>query len=1139
MTSLHRFASVGALLLATTLNIHAQSEAATLRGQIHDGSQALIPGAAVTLLNIDQNRTWKATANDRGEYDIQQIPPGPYTLTVETKGFKKHVQPGLILTVNQVAQLDVTMVPGSLSETVEVHGDAALLETASSTIGETVNHLTTTALPLNGRNVMQLVALTPGMNTPPSDHGAAPIASGQIAAVGFSANGSRDLTTLVLIDGSPQEVMGYNQPGYVPPPDAVEEFKVIANTMSAEYGRSGGAVISMVHRSGTKDFHGSLYEFLRNDKFDANNFFNNRNGVARAPFRFNQYGGTFGGPATLSRETTFFFFSYQGVQQRNPSPASQTVPTDAMKAGNFAGAGANVYDPATIDASGNRQPFANNIIPSARFNPVAMKMLSYYPSANRPGVSNNFYSSPGASSSANDYSARIDRRLSDRHNLFGRFSYDNSATNSADYFGNVASTDLGISGGRSRGVTVDDTYLIHGWVLHANYGYIYFANPRDSASQGFDLASLGLPKSMAAQSQFAIFPLVSPQGFAALGPNATYIIGNKFENHTFGADASKLIGDHTIKFGGVYRLNRVSSFRPNSPAGNFGFNTNWTKQNYVGSTGGNSIASMMLGLMNAGSIQYQPALAIEVPYMGLFLQDDWRLNKRLTLNIGVRWDEDRPMTERFNRLTFFDFNAKLPVTATGVPPLTGGLRFVARDGNARGVKNPDNNNFAPRIGLAYKITDRLVMRSGFGIFYSPTTGTGPGGPSVGTLTFDASTAATTSIDSGRTPYTTLSNPFPDGFVQPTNGSQGLLSLLGQSINAQFRNDRTPYAVQWNYNLQYQFGGNSLLDVAYVGNSGVKLLAQTQLNQIPDADLSKGTALTQTVNNPFFGIIPTTSSLGAKTISAGQLLRPYPQFTGVQQTWGSFSHSNYHSLQAKFRKRYGNGLQFLAAYTWSKLIDDYSSAGCGCLGFLAVPAFTNNNNRRLDRSLSVLDIPHRLVGNYQYELPFGKGKPYLSHGGVLAAIAGQWSINGVTTIQSGFPISITSQTDTTGANGGVQRPNSTGISTRSPGSVESRIDGYFNTAAFAKPPLYQFGTIGRMLPDNRGPYHFNWDISMLKQVPIGERMRLEIRGELFNAFNKVNFQSPNGNSTVYGLPQFGTITGTYDPRIIQVAMKFSF
>jgi hypothetical protein len=1134
-----RIAAALAILLAVPCGVRAQSEAATLRGVVHDTSQAIVPAAVVTLTNLDQNRSWNAITNDRGEYDVEQIPPGRYSLTVESKGFKRFVQPLMTLAVNQVAEVDITLEPGSVSETVEVKAEAPLLEAASSAMGEVVNHLTTTALPLNGRNIMQLVALTPGINSPPSDHTAQPFAAGNIASIGFSSNGGRDLTSLVLLDGSPQEVMGYDQPGYVPPPDAVEEFKVITNTMSAEYGRTGGTVISMVHRAGTKDFHGDLYEFLRNDALDANDFFDNRTGKPRAPFRYNQFGATAGGPLTPSRQSTFFFFSYQGVRQKNPSASFYTVPTTAMKSGDFSGAGAIIYDPSTINAAGTRQPFAGNVIPQSRFDPVAVKLLTYYPAPNNPGISNNYFSQAGSSSTADDYSVRIDRHISDRQNLFGRFSLDNQATTTPNYYNSVGSPDAGVSGGRSRGATLDDSYLLHGWVLHGNFGYTYFANPRDSLSEGFNLTSLGFPATLAAQSQFPIFPLIQPQGFGVLGPNATYIIGNKFEDYTWTGDASKLIGSHTIKLGGVYRQNRVSNFRPNSPAGNFSFDTGWTKQTYNGNSGGNAIASMLLGLMSAGSIQYQPALALEVPYYGSYVQDDWRVSSRLTLNLGLRWDSDRPMTERFNRLSYFDFNAPLPIQAPGLPQLHGGLQFAGRNGNPRTVKDPVNKDFAPRFGLAYKVTSRFVMRTGFGIFYSPTTGTGPSGSSVGALTYDSSTSVTTSIDGGRTPYTSLSNPFPDGFVQPTSGSQGLLSLLGQSINAQNRGDRAPYAVQWNYDLQYQFGNNALLDVAYVGNAGVRLLAQAQLDQIPDGDLSQGAGLTQTVKNPFFGIIPSTSSIGQATTTAGQLLRPYPQFAGVQQTWGSFAHSSYHALEVKLRKRYASGFQFLVAYTWSKLIDDYSSASCGCLGFLAIPTFTDNNARRLDRSLSVLDVAHRLVVNYQYELPFGKGKRYLNQGHVVPALAGGWSLNGITTLQSGFPISITSQTNTTGSMGGAQRPNSTGNSTRSPGSVIDRVDSYFNANAFAKPPLYTFGTIGRMLPDNRGPYLFNWDLSLLKQVPVHESIRMELRGELFNALNQVNFQAPSGNGTVYGLPQFGTITATYDPRIIQVAAKLYF
>ena len=1086
------------------------------------------------MTNIDQNRTWTATTNDSGSYDIEQIPPGRYSFTVQAPGFKRYERVDFTLQVNQIADIDVSLQLGSVTETVEVSGEAPLLESASSALGEVVNHLTTVALPLNGRDVMQLVALTPGINSTPNYRNGSVFPSGDIGGVGFSANGGRNVASGILLDGSPQEVMGYNQPAYVPPPDAVEEFKVMTNSLSAEYGRTGAAIVSMVHKSGTKDFHGNLYEFLRNDVLDANDFFSNRSGKDRPPFRFNEFGGTAGGPLTTSRQSTFFFFSYQGLRQVNPGAAFYTVPTAAMKAGDFSNAGFTIYDPATINAQGTRQPFPGNIIPAARFDPAAVKLLSYYPAPNRPGNSNNFFSQAGSSSTSNDYSVRIDRRISDRQNIFGRFSYNNVDTTLPSNYGTIGSPDSGINGNRSRSVTLDDTYLRWGWVLHGNFGYAYNANPRDSASEGFDVTTLGLPPSLSAQSQFRVFPFIQPTGFGALGPNATFIIGNRFETYNWTADAARLIGDHSIKMGGVFRANRASNFRPNSPSGQFNFDQSWTTLGQNSSSGGSAIASMLLGLMSNGNVQYVPSLAIEVPYVAAFVQDDWRVSSRLTLNLGVRWDSDRPMTERFNRLSWFNFNTVLPIQPAGLPPLHGGLEFAAKDGASRGNKNPDNNNFAPRVGLAYKVTDRLVMRTGFGIFYSPTTGIGPSATSVGALTFDAITNVTTTIDSGRTPFATLSNPFPNGYNQPSSGAQGHLSLLGQNVSAQFRNDRTPYTAQWNYDLQYQFAKDSLLDVAYAGNAGIKLLAQSELDQLPDADLALGSALTQKVTNPFFGIVPSTSSIGQLTTTLGQLLRPYPQFTAVTQTWGSLAHSSYHSLQVKYHKRYASGLQFLVAYTWSKLIDDYSSVA----GFLGQqnPGFTDNNRRDLDRSLSALDVAHHLVANYQYQLPFGRGRRFMNHG-ILGSVAGGWDLNGITTIQSGLPISIASSVNTTNSFGGVQRPNSTGISTRSPGSVTQRIDGYFNLAAFSVPPPYTFGNIGRLLPDNRGPYYFNWDISVLKQVHITEAMRFELRGEFFNALNNVNFNNPTG--VTYGVAGFGSITTTAPPRIIQVAAKFFF
>ncbi|MGH9840446.1 MAG: TonB-dependent receptor domain-containing protein, partial [Blastocatellia bacterium] len=984
------------------------------------------------------------------------------------------------------------------------------------------------------------------INTTPSYRNAAN-SNGSIASNAFSANGGRNVSSEILVDGSSQIVMGYNQPAYVPNPDAVQEFKVQTNNLSAEYGRTGGAVVNVVSRAGTKEFHGALFEFLRNDAFDAADFFANLNKRPKSALRYNQFGGTLGGPLftprfgeggpaiNKDRDKTFFFFSYEGLRQTVGGNAFYTVPTAKMKRGDFSEISAQIFDPLTTNAQGRRTAFANNLIPQNRINPVAAKILGFYPEPNLPDITNNYFSQAASRTSDNNFSIRVDRIISPRQNFFGRFSINNSSNVLANHYNNLASPNAGVSGGRNRSLSLDDNYTIGGWVLHGNYGYAYHANPRSSTTDDFDLTSLGFPGAIQNYAQFRIFPRIEPASYGALGGDGTFIIGNKFETHTLTGDVSKAFGNHLIKTGGVYRINRVSNFRPNSPSGLYTFNEAFTREVFNGNVGGHPIASMLLGAMAGGRIQNEPALALQVLYGAVFVQDDWRVTNRLTLNLGLRWDSDRPLTERFNRTSSFDFNATVPITVPGIGPLKGGLVYPGRDGRPRGNKEPDNNNFAPRIGLAFKISNKLALRSGFGVFFNPTTGFGPSSGSTGALGFNANTPVVTSNDGGRTPTTTLSNPFPNGFNFPNDRPADLLTQIGQGINAQVRGDRTPYSMQWNLNLQYELPGQMLLDAAYAGNAGVKLLAQAELNQLPDEFLARGDALNQVIPNPFRGILPANTPLGAATITAGQLLRPYPHLTGLQQTWGALAHSSYHALQFKFRRRFSGGLQFLTAYTWSKSLDDYSSVA----GFLNLqnPGYTNNNKRFLDKSLSAQDIPHRLVINYQWELPFGKGKRLLNRDGVVNALLGGWSLNGITTAQSGVPISISSVANTTNSFGGGQRPDATGVSSKTEGSAKDRSRLWINPAAFANPPRYQFGAVGRFLPDNRGPRYFASDLSALKDFRLAETKRLQFRAEFFNAFNQVNFRNPSG--TVFGRPEFGQITDAENARIIQFGLKLYY
>ncbi len=1046
-----RVSGLVVLLTAAMATAFGQTQSATVRGTVMDASGAVIPGASLTLTHIDQNRTWQSESNASGAYIFQQIPPGNYSLEVETQGFKRYERPSFVLQVAQVAGIDVPLEIGEITETVEISAEAPLLSTETSDLGEVVNSLTAESLPLNGRNVLQLIGLTPGINTTRNFRNSSN-GNGSISAVAFSANGGRNVANAIMLDGSSQEVMGFNQPSYIPSPDTLQEFKVQTNAFSAQYGRTAGAVVNMVTRSGGSDFHGVLYEFLRNDKLQANNWFANANGNDRPAFRFNQFGGTLGGPLTPSRQRLFFFQSVEFRRQVNPASVTQSVPTALMKRGDFSEDTRTIYDPLTLQENGTRNPFPNNTVLPSRHNPTALKLLSYYPDPTASGIRNNFFSQLGSLPSTWDTSTKVDYQVNDHNNLFVRVSLNKTINTLPSRWNNIASPGSGWNGGINRSYTLDDTHIWNSWVMHGNYGYSYHANPRRYIEEEVSQASLGLPAELDGQAQFPVFPRVQVADFQQMGNNAFWYIGNKFESHTWVGDMSRLFGDHTIKFGGVFRLNRVSNHRPADPAGFYQFNRNWTRERFNRGSQGNSVASMLLGHMNGGRIRFEPALSQQTPYWGFYIQDDWRFSDRLTLNMGLRWDQDRPITEKYNRAGWFDFSATQPNLVFDIPGLQrqvlGGLRFAGVDGNPRHIKNYDNNNIAPRLGVAYKLTEKLVIRTGAGIFFNPTTGFGPGTATAGAVSFNSLSPIIGSQDGGRTPFTDVGDPFPLGFIAPSNGTEGLATFLGQSPAAIVRTDRTPYSVQWNFNIQYELPQDWLIDLAYAGNSGVKLLGTgVQFNQLQNEYQSLGDRLSEQIDNPFFGVIPSNLGLGRRTVSLGQLLRPYPHFSGVNTPRGYEFHSSYHALQVKMRKRYTSGLQLLGAYTWSKMIDDVSSVA----GFLGAqnPGYTNHYDKRLDRTLSGLDVAHRLVLNYQYELPFGKGKPLLDQGGLVNQVLGGWNINGVTTMQSGLPMGITSQVNNLNAYGGRPTPNRVpGANPLTEGNVTARLGGRFSSQPYS-------------------------------------------------------------------------------------------
>ncbi|MEO7143625.1 MAG: TonB-dependent receptor [Bryobacteraceae bacterium] len=546
-----------------------------------------------------------------------------------------------------------------------------------------------------------------------------------------------------------------------------------------------------------------------------------------------------------------------------------------------------------------------------------------------------------------------------------------------------------------------------------------------------------------------------------------------------------------------------------------------------------NVASFLLGYPSSGSIDNTPAVSISYRYFGGYIQDDFRATSKLSLNLGMRYEIETGRNERYNRLSWFDPAAVNPVgPQAGLPNLLGGLEFAGVNGDSSRQKLTNWNHWGPRFGLGYSLTPSTVIRGGYGLFFLPATGDDQG-TNLGSAGFAATTPFVSSLNGGITPANNLGNPFPQGIIQPPGNSQKLLSLLGQDLVTVYHQDRSAYAQQWNLDIQRQLPGQNLLDVAYAGSKGTGLPVDIQADQLPDAYLAQGPALLQQVANPFFGVIQ-TGPLSQATVSRETLLRPYPEFNSVSVRAVHEGDSIYHSLQAKFEHRFSKGVTVLAAYTFSKLIGD---AGSRLSINFANPGIQDSNNLRGERSLENVDVPHRFVVSYTWQLPFGPGHALLGGAGSFAGkMIGGWEVNGITTVQSGLPLGLGTANNQTNSLGGGSRPNNNGTSAALSGPVEQRLNEYFNTAVFSQPPAFTFGDVARTLPDVRAPGTLNFDFSAIKNTHIAERFNLQFRAEFFNVLNNVNFGGPG---TTFGTSSFGVISSASDARVSQLALRLIF
>jgi hypothetical protein len=1113
----------------------AQSFTGAIVGTVKNASGEVVPDVEITITQVQTNKQFIINSNGEGYYVSPPLAVGEYRIEAKMTGFRRALRSGINIQIQQTVQIDFALEVGAVAEQVEVTAQPPALETTNSALGKVVDNRRILDLPLNTRNVYSLIFLTPGV-------------SGSIGnnynSLSYSVNGARPTMMDTVIDGvtaSFPTVNGFTGISIFPSVDAIQEFKVMGATYPAEFGRSLGSVLNVVFKSGTNQFHGSAYEFLRNSVFDANNFFENRAGRELGSFKRSQFGGHATGP--IIRDRTFFMGSYEGLRSRSFATRITTVPTLDQRNGDFsrtlnqAGQLIRIFNPFTTRAnpsgSGSiRDQFTNNRIPQNLLDPVALNILKYYPLPNQPGDTgtgaNNYAASGSTQINLDNYDFRIDHRFSENQTFFARYSHRYTQDVPLKAFPEELTIAEGrvIQENRARNFVAEYTHTLSAsMVLTARLGFARTLFVFSNQGLGFKPSSLGLPAAIDSVVDRQMFPAVGVSGLTSLGGSDHRF--NAFMSYPLVVNLTRAQGKHNWKYGGEARMIRVNVWEARN-AGTFNFNAGFTQgpnPTTASNSAGYGFASFLLGAGTTGNtlIQGWKNVAAQSFYFAGYVQDDWRVNQKLTLNLGLRYDLDTPRTERYNRMNFFDLDAPSPLAAQvpQFPNLKGGVRFVGVDGNSRSQYHIDTNNLAPRLGLAYQINQKTVVRAGYSHIFGPSNQAAQG--TVGPFGFRIEYPWQTTVDNGLTPFNLLRNPYPLGFRALPGAADGLLTQAGANLQSVLQDTITPRSQQWNLNIQRELPWQMSLEVAYVGTRGLHLSRNGEdglsLNQLDPSYLSLGSSLNQLVNNPFFGL-GTGGFFASRQISRGQLLRPYPQFTDLIPLYSSGASSNYHALQVSFSKRLSRGFLLDGNYTWAKNIEEGLT-------------HQDSYNIRGDRGLATIDIAHRFVVSYLYELPFGKGRRFGgSAPGILDAFIGGWQFNGITTFQSGTPLTITAN-NTAGIFNPLTRPNTNGQDPRLSGPVDERLNRYFDTSVYSQPPAFTFGNVGPTV-NVRNDGIRSFDLSLFKQFAPVERLRIQFRVEALNAFNTPRFGSPTLAVTS---TTFGQITSQANtPRQLQFGLK---
>jgi Carboxypeptidase regulatory-like domain len=1153
----------------------AQDFRGAIIGRINDSSGARLPGATVTATNTATNVASPTTTNSDGSYSILYLTPGTYSVAVELTGFKRIVRDSVEVRVGDRLTLDFTLDLGRLEETVSVRAESPILNLASASAGQVIDEKRISMMPLSDGNPFVLSRLVPGVAYTGDLKFSRPFDNGGTSSI--NADGSTGGNEFTL-DGSPNMASG-RRVAFVPPAGAVQEFKVQTASFDAGDGHTAGAMVNVTLKSGTNALKGESYYYLRDESLSATDFFVNKSGGTKPALDYKRFGGSLGGPVRLpglfdGHDRTFFFGALEWLYDRFPEPGPQTVPSAAIRNGDFSallGQGIVIYDPATaqlVNGRVVRTAFPGNIIPANRLNAIAKNVLSYYPQSNQPGDASgrdNYFSVNPRTDDFYSISTRVDHRLTDKQQIFVRYTRNDRREARGAAFGEV--TGVVPTGNflfrKNDGVTADHVYTISSQsLLNVRGGWQRFREPNVRQHEGlFDPASLGWSSAVVGQFRGAsYFPRFDFDTLSDIGDN---LAGNTTHSiYSFQPTFTRMMGKHSMKAGYDMRLYREFGANAGRQAGEYLMRNNaaFTRaQDNSTSQNWQDVASFLVGLPTGGSIEVNGTRLNETWYHGLFLQDDWRVSNRLTINLGLRYEYEGATTDSENRnVRGFDPDATLSITNAAqaayaaspiaqVPPsafrVRGGLQFATD--SERGFWNADGNNVQPRAGFAYQLNQQTVLRGGIGVYTVPFIIAGNFQPG-----FSQSTSIVPTLDRGLTFPATLANPFPDGVIAPSGASLGANTSLAQDISRfvplDFSNSQN---MRYTVNLQRELPGQWLLEVAYAGSRGWDLTTggggqagEIEVNPIPVQYLSTSPVrdqanidfLSQLVTNPFANLIPGTGSNGA-TIARSQLLRPFPQFGNVR-TFDDDGTSEYNSMQAKIEKRFTRGYTVLAAYTWSKFTERV---------FKVNPSDAGYENR-----LSEFDVPHRVALSGIWEVPFGNGRRWAGGtSGLTNALIGGWSVQAIGQFQSGRPISFHDRNIYFNGDLGAVKSDYSGDSNQPVFDISSF---YFHDAAVQTngaddatkqraDSRIRLGNNIRYFPSRipglRGQGLNLWDISIVKQVQINGRVRAQFNVEFLNAFNHPVFNNPGTDPT---MADFGKVTSQNNlPRDIQIAAKIVF